>query len=269
MHFGIEQWIVGGLAALLIGISKTGIPGVGILTVSMLAYAFGGWASVGVMLPMLIFADCFAVLWYRRHARWDKLTGLVPWIAVGMLSGGFTLWFIGGAKGQKAILDVIIGALVLIMLLIHFLHKRLGERLSPKSKIGIATTGAAAGFATTVSNAAGPIMQIYMSAHDLPKEQFIGTIAWYFFIFNTAKLPVYAILSWIHPKSPMITSHSLLLDLLLSPAILAGVFVGKWILPRVSQKAFNTAVILLAGLAASKLIVDYFFPGFIAGMFAH
>ncbi|HEY3298944.1 MAG TPA: sulfite exporter TauE/SafE family protein [Armatimonadota bacterium] len=260
MHFEVWQWALGILAGLMIGISKTGIPGVGILTVPLLANAFGGWASVGVMLPMLVFADCFAVFWYRRHARWDKLMGLVPWVITGMLLGGFALWVIGGSAGSKSVIDLIIGILVLVMLALHYLQGKFGDRLSPKSKIGVAGTGAAAGFATTVSNAAGPIMQIYMTAHDLPKKEFMGTIAWYFFIFNAAKLPIFGILSWMHPQNPMITSHSLLLDLILCPAILVGVFIGKWMLPRVSQATFNTIVIVLAGLAAIKMIVEYFLP---------
>ena len=65
----VWQWLLGAAAALLVGVSKTGIPGVGILVVTLLAQAFGGWNSVGVMLPMLILGDVFAVAWYKRHAQ--------------------------------------------------------------------------------------------------------------------------------------------------------------------------------------------------------
>lgn len=57
MNLTPEQWAMGAAAGTLIGFSKTGMPGVGILVVPMLAHAFGGRASVGLMLPMLIFGD--------------------------------------------------------------------------------------------------------------------------------------------------------------------------------------------------------------------
>ena len=76
MHLELWQWILGGVAALFVGISKTGVPGAGILVVPLLAAVFGGRPTVGIMLPMLIFADCFAVAWYKRHAQWDKLAKL-------------------------------------------------------------------------------------------------------------------------------------------------------------------------------------------------
>ena len=72
---------------MFVGISKTGVPGIGILVVPLLAYGFGGRLSAGVMLPMLIMGDLFAVAWYRRHAQWDKLVGLLPWVYGGVALG--------------------------------------------------------------------------------------------------------------------------------------------------------------------------------------
>jgi uncharacterized membrane protein YfcA len=255
MQIDLWQWLLGGIAALLVGISKTGIPGAGILVVPLLAAAFGGRQSVGIMLPMLIFGDIFAVAWYKRHAQWDKLIKLLPWVIIGMAAGGLALWLMGKIESSRDYMNIIIGILVLIMLALYFLQGRLGEQLTPTSKIGTASTGISAGFATMVSNAAGPVMQIYMAAHKMPKKQFMGTIAWYFFIINLSKLPVYVILSINNPKKPLITWESLKINLIVIPIILMGVFIGKWILPRISEKAFNNIVLILAGLAAIKLII--------------
>jgi uncharacterized protein len=249
------QWVLGASAALLVGISKTGVPGVGILVVSMLAAAFGGRHSIGVMLPMLIFADCFAVFWYHRHAQWDKLRGLFLWVIIGLIIGSGALWIIGENKSTKDILTPIIGVIVLLMLALHLLQGRLGPHLTPTSKAGVAGTGVIAGFTTTVSNAAGPVMNIYMTAHKMPKEQFMGTIAWYFLIINVSKAPIYAWLTAANPHKPIFTHESLLFNLLVAPAILAGVFAGRWLLPRVSQKFFDNTVLILAGAAALKSIL--------------
>ena len=255
MHVELWQWIVGGLAAVIVGVSKSGIPGAGILVVPMLAYAFGGMQSVGIMLPMIIFADIFAVIMYHRHALWDKLIRILPWVVVGMGFAFAVLWQFGKMKTDKDILSPVIGILVISMLVLNLIQKRLGPGFAPKSNFGTASTGISAGFATTVSNAAGPIMSIYLTALKLPKEQLMGTISWYFCIINLSKVPIYLYLTKIHPNKPMITLPSFLLDVKLFPLILIGIAIGKWLLPRISQKRFDQVVLVLAGIAAIKLIV--------------
>ena len=254
MHLELWQWILGGAAALMIGVSKTGVPGIGILVVPLLATVFGGRPSVGIMLPMLILADCFAVAWYRRHAQWDKLVRLLPWVVAGMAIGAATLWVTGKMDGSKDILGKMIGVLTLVILGLRLASGRLGERFTPRSGIGVASTGVAAGFATTVANAAGSIMNIYMAAQRVSKHQFIGTLAWYFFIINLSKVPIYIAVSYVQPDNPVMTLNSLLFTLSISPGILLGVFSGRWLFPRIPEKGFTLIVLLLAGTAAIKLI---------------
>ncbi len=252
-----EAWqlLLGAISAFLIGVSKTGVPGIGILVVPLLATAFGGRASVGTMLPMLIVGDIFAVRWYRQHTQWKRLIELIPWVAVGMVLGALALWRLGEARGGKDLLEPLIGTLVLVMLAIHLLRRRWGDRLTPHSRIGVASTGTAAGFATTVSNAAGPIMGIYMTSLGLPKEQFMGTSAWYYFAVNLSKLPLFILLSLINPARPIVTTHSLLFNVAVIPVIVAGVYLGRWLLPRIPQRLFDSVVLVLAAVAALKLII--------------
>jgi len=252
-----EQWTIGVIAALTVGIAKTGLPGVGILIVPMIALVFGGRLSVGATLPLLIFGDIFAVLWYRQHARWDNLRDLLPWVTVGMIVGMAMLWYTGVQGSRVDWLNIIIGVLVLLMLVVSVARRYWGDKLVPSSQVGLVSTGILAGFATTVSNAAGPIMSIYLSGMmRLSKNEFMGTSAWYFFIFNLTKLPLYVFLSLILPAKPMVNSTTLLFDLVMLPIIVIGAFVGKWLLPRISESLFNNVVMVLAGAAALKLIVD-------------
>ena len=67
------------------------------------------------------------------------------------------------------------------------------------------------GFSTMVANAAGPIMALYLLSMRLPKNVFIGTGAWFFFIINLLKVPLH-ILSW-----KTITLHSFIIDIILFP----------------------------------------------------
>lgn len=254
MTFEPWQWGFLASAAMLVGLSKTGVPGIGILVVPMLAAVFGGRASIGILLPMLILADLFAVAWYHSHAQWDKLISLVPWVVIGMALGTATLWLVGEVASGKDALNPIIGGIVLLLLGLYLAQQRLGERITPTSVIGISSTGAFAGFATTVSNAAGPIMSIYMAAHKLPKEQFMGTVAWYFLIFNIVKLPIYALLTVMNPHKPILSVASLSVVLIASPLIVAGALAGKWLLPHIPQRTFTSVVLTLAAGSAIKLI---------------
>ena len=123
------QWTLISIAALSVGIAKTGVPGFGIIAVPLFASALGGLLSVGALLPVLIFADCFAVFWYRRHAHWDKLISLLPWVLVGIGIGAYLIHLFNknpieiGGFNQNQIFDIIIGMIVLSMLCVYFLRK--------------------------------------------------------------------------------------------------------------------------------------------------
>lgn len=254
MHLTPTEWLLGACAALCVGLSKTGIPGVGILVVPLMASLFGGRLSVGTLLPMLLFADCFAVAWYRKYTQWDKLRQLLPWVLVGLAGGAGLLWWIGESRSQKDSMNLLIGLMVLAMLGVHVLRQRLGEQLRLTAPWAIAATGSAAGFATTVSNAAGPVMGIYLTGIGMPKEQFMGTTAWYFLLINLSKVPVYLLLTLHQPARPFATVLSLQFVLALCPMILLGVFVGRWALPRIPQSQFDALVLTLAAASAIKLI---------------
>jgi uncharacterized protein len=248
------QWALGILGALLIGISKTGIPGTAIVAIPLMASVFGARQSVGAVLPMLIVGDVFAVTWYRRHARWDKLWGLIPWVLLGMALGGLALDRLGRATHGHDPLNTVIGVMVLVMLALSLARSRWGERLNPSSRLGVFSTGAAAGFSTTISNAAGPVMQIYFTSVGLPKHEFMGTSAWYFCIFNLIKVPILAYVSLNNPQNPVMSAHSLTFNLIIAPVIILGAFIGRWLLPRVPQKLFDTLMLVLAAVAALNML---------------
>lgn len=254
MHLELSQWLMTLSAAVILGVSKTALPGGGILVSAILASAFGGWASAGIMLPMLIFSDCFAVASYHEHVKWGELRKLVPSVILGMGVGAVALWVAGRQNTDKDTLSTIIGILILIMLAAHFVRCSIASGLTPISGAATAVTGVFAGFATIVSNAAGLVMSVYMAARGLSKNEFMGTLAWYFLILNTCKLPVYIALTVANPAHSIITIQSLFLVLYASPGILLGVFLGKWLLPRFSQKLFENVVLILAGIAAIRLI---------------
>src|SRR5258705_9937263 len=76
--------------AFILGLAKSGLRGIDMLNVTLMALVFGSKASTGIVLPLLCAADIAAVLYYHCHAQWKHFWKLVPWMAVGILIGVFT-----------------------------------------------------------------------------------------------------------------------------------------------------------------------------------
>jgi uncharacterized protein len=225
------QWCLGAFVAFIVGVAKTGVPGLSILMVPLMVLAVGdARQSAGWLLPILCTADIFAVWYWRRHAAANRLFSLAPWVLIGMAGGAAALSL------KESILRPVIGGIVLLMLIAHFWRK-----LRPSSAPALesaAPYGIAAGFATTVANAAGPVMNLYLLSKNLPKEEFVATGAWFFFLINLAKVPIYL-------YHGLITRPSLLFDLAMVPAALAGALAGRWIVYRIPQSVFDALVIIL------------------------
>ena len=238
--------IWGGMAALLVGISKTAIPGAAIPAVALMAEAFRADTklSVGALLPILLVGDLFALAYYRRHASWERLIELCPYVLAGMVPGYLVL---RSTSGQA--LRLLLGVIILLLLILQIARQRLGwqPRLDRRWRVG--ATGLLAGFGTTVGNAAGPVMSIYLVGQRLDKHEFLGTSAWFFFLVNLSKLPLFIALG-------MITPRTLQLDLLLIPMAALGALGGLLLFRRIPQRAFNSLVLLLAGLAALRLVLS-------------
>jgi len=242
----LTQWLALALSAFLVGVSKTGIPGLGILPVPLMALALPARASVGALLPMLIFADLFAAGYYRRHAQWAHILRLMPSTILGIVTG-----YLAMGKVTDSQLKPVIAVIVLSMLAIRVVNdhlKKPQDKTKPSSGLFFAVfLGFFIGVTSMMANAAGPIMIIYLLAAGLPKTQFVGTAAWFFFIVNWLKVPFSATLD-------LITAQSLKLNVCLFPVIVIGALTGIVLLKHIPQKLFRLIVLALAAAAAVKLL---------------
>ena len=75
----------------------------------------------------------------------------------------------------------------------------------------------------------------------------MGTSAWFFFIINAFKVPFSVALGLIH-------GQTLALNAILSPAILAGMFIGRWLTAHIPQRLFDGLLLIFAAIAALRLI---------------
>jgi uncharacterized membrane protein YfcA len=195
-------------------------------------------ASAAWLLPILCTADVFAVIYWRRHAAAGRLFSLAPWTLVGMAAGAAALSL------SERVLRPVIGGIVFLML-VAYLVRRL--RRDP----GIAHPhpalyGTAAGFATTVANAAGPVMNLYLLSKRLPKEEFIATGAWFFFVINLTKIPIYA-------GHHLFTRQSLTFDLLVVPAVVIGAMAARKLVRYMRADVFEWLVIALTAVSTLLL----------------
>ncbi len=238
------DWLVIGLCSFMIGITKTGVPGFSILVVPLMAAVLPARASVGVLLGILILADLFAAIYYRRHAQWSHILRLLPATLVGIIIGYFGLKVVSDEQ-----LKPIIGAVVLLILAIRYWQNRSSteDESVPTQWWFIVGMGLLAGITTMMANAAGPIMIIYLLSMRLRKTEFIGTRAWFFFIINWTKVPFSANLA-------LMTVESVKLDLIMLPCIAVGAITGILVLKRIPQKIFAIIVQILAAAAAVKLL---------------
>ena len=247
MSFEPWQWalLIGG--AVTIGLAKTGIPGVNILFVGLLANAMPARQATGVILPMLILGDIFGVLLYRRHTEWRHLWKLFPWTAAGVVLGWFALGWIDDLQTKR-----LIGGILTALVVVHFWRKsrpaRLEDEVAHAPPWVAAGTGLLAGFTTLVANAAGATMTIYLLAMRLPKLGFLGTNAVFFLLLNWFKVPFMVNLKLINPES-------LWLNLQLAPAVIVGCVVGRYAASWMNQRVFESTALGLTFLAAVKLLV--------------
>lgn len=237
------QWAVAVAAALLVGISKTGIAGLGMLFVLMFTAILPAKQATGVVLPLLICGDVVAVLSYHRHAQWRHLWRLFPWTAAGVVLGYFALGRIDDRQTR-----VLIGAIVLGLLALHLARRWRAKGDEPERGVWFApVVGVLAGFTTLVANAAGPLMAIYLLAMRLPKLDYVGTAAVFFLLLNLFKVPFMLNLG-------LINGGSVMLNLVLAPAVLAGAWLGRKILGRIDQRWFENLALALSAAAGVKLL---------------
>jgi uncharacterized membrane protein YfcA len=224
------QWLLGAFNAFTVGAAKSGVPGGGTLVAPLMVLLVGdaryaaAWTA-----PMLTAGDIFAVIYWRRHADVKKLFSLIPWVVLGMIGGSFALSL------NEHLLRRIVGGIVGVMLVLFILQRR--GWFSQVSR-GASIYGVAAGFATVVANAAGPVMSMYLLSRQLTKEQFVATGAWFFFVVNLAKVPVYI---WYG----LVSKESLAFDAAMAPIVFAGGFAGLWLMHRVPQRVFEWLVVAL------------------------
>lgn len=232
------------LAAFILGAAKAGLKGMGIVVVTLMAFAFDAKASTGILMPLLIFADILAVSYYNRHAKWKYLLRFLPWMLGGVIVGAYV-----GKDLPEEIFKNGMAVIILISVVIMFAWERYDKSNIPDKIWFAGSIGFTAGFTTMIGNLAGAFSNIFFLALRIPKNEFIGTAAWLYFIVNIFKLPFH-IFSW-----ETVNLESLKIDLYLFPAIILGFVLGIKMVKYFKEKQYRTFILIMTGIGALIMLI--------------
>lgn len=238
-ELGWVDWVLAFLAAFALGLTKSGVKGIGVIVVTLLAIVFGGKASTGILMPMLVMGDIFAVIYYNRHAQWKYLFRLLPWMMLGVLLG---VWV--GKDLPETLFKQGMAVIILSTVVLMFWWERRPIQKIPDNWWFAGIMGLSAGFTTMIGNLAGAFANLFFLAMRLPKNNFIGTIAWLFLIINLFKIPFHVFV-W-----KTITPETIALNLRLIPGIALGLVAGIYLIKKIKEKQFRNLILILTALGA-------------------
>lgn len=237
-------WAAAVTAAILVGLSKGGLPVLSMMAVPLLALSMSPIAAAGLLLPVYIVSDLFGLWAYRKEADWSILKITAPAAVVGIGLG----WATASLVSERLVLGLVglIGAAFALSLLLR--RGPEGPARAPKTGPGL-FWGAIAGFTSFVSHGGGPPWQVYVLPLKLDKLVFAGTTTVMFAIVNAVKLVPYYALGQLNPAN---LKAAAVLMVPAALAVLAGVR-----LVRVIPHALFFRLVTWALLAISlKLLWD-------------
>jgi len=239
----VTSWILAIIASIILGISKAGLKGIAIIIITLFALAFGARESTGLIVPLLIAGDIFAVLYYNRHTQWKYVLKFLPWMLMGLLIG-----VVIGKDLPENIFKICMVVIILGSVLMMYWWDLRKSKSVPGHWAFAGFMGVMAGITTMIGNLAGAFSNIYFLAMRLPKNEFIGTAAWLFFIVNLCKLPFH-IFVW-----ETITTETLLINLKLIPALFIGLFIGVRLVKIIREGFYRKLILILTALGAVLIL---------------
>lgn len=235
-------------AVILLGLSKGGFAGLGVLGMPLMALTIPPVQAAAITLPILMVQDAFSVWVYRRS--WDRrnLRILLPGAVAGIL-----LAYLLAARVPDAAVALVLGVISIVFGLRRFLARppapgAVPAPAAPSKPLGW-FWGAVAGFTSMIAHAGGPPFQIYLVPQRLPRDLFVGTGVVFFTLVNLIKVPPYLALG-------QLTRASLATSAVLFPLAIASTWAGVWLVRRVSGERFYDLVHLLLVLLGGKLVAD-------------
>jgi len=245
--YSLAFWITAIIAAIFVGIGKGGFGGgVVAVTTPLVSLTIPVAEAAALLLPILFFADIFAVHAYRKTYDAPNLKLLIPCAVVGIILASL---FFQSFNSNERVLKLGIGLVAVGFVVFQMTRGIILTRIEggkPAPIWGV-VLGVIAGFTSTLAHVGAPPIMIYLLPQRLSKAVFVGTNAILFFTMNFLKLVAYALLG-------LLTIGNLSITLILIPIALLGTRLGVFLNRTVSETFFNRFIYLMLFLTGVQLI---------------
>ena len=245
MYLNFEFILIAASATVFAGISKGGFgSNAAFASAAILATIIEPGSAIGIMLPLLILMDLGSLRpywkkWMPRES-WILIFGSIPGVILGAV-----LYFNVSADFFR----ILIGIICLAFVFWQALQKWniIQKSIRPIRNFYGILLGCFAGFTSFISHAGGPPAAIYLLSKNPTKTEYQATTVIVFWAVNLAKAIPYTFLG-------LFTLDTLLLNLVLSPFALLGVWIGVKAHYMISEKLFFAFTYILLTLTGLRLI---------------
>jgi uncharacterized membrane protein YfcA len=236
--------LIAAVAALLVGLSKGGLPSISMLAVPLLSLVMPPVQAAALLLPIFVVSDMAGVYLYRRDFSAVNLRLLVPAGILGVVVG----WLTASVVSDRAI-TFLIGAMGVAFCLNLWLRKGAEAAAVGADPVKGWLWGTVAGFTSFISHSGAPPFQVYMLPQKLPKAEFAGTATILFAVINAAKI-------WPYQNLRPYSTESLWSAAGLIPFALTGAVAGAWLTRKLADVWFYRLVQVTLFAVSLKLVVD-------------
>lgn len=237
-------YFVAACVALLIGLSKGGFGGtLGALATPLLALVMPADQVIGLLLPILMFADVFAVVFHWGHWQRKLIILLIPGAVVGVTIGTF---FLTNVPAEA--LQLWLGIIILLFAIYKLFEQRLLSHLvyRPRDWHGV-VAGTVAGFSSALAHTGGPPITVYLLFQKISPRVFIATSALFFAILNWIKVPYYFYAGLF--DFALLRQMSWML-----PLVVVGVWLGRRMAGKINPQTYEKLIVVLLLVSALLLI---------------
>lgn len=232
------------IAALILGMSKAGLKGLGIVVVALMANAYDAKSSTGILLPLLMVGDVFSVVYFKKYVKWKYLYRFLPAMVVGVVIAVYM-----GKNLNEEQFKYWMAIIIFLSVIILFYRDLKKDVSFPRNPLFAYFMGAAAGFTTMLGNLAGAFSNIFFLATRLPKNEIIGTSAWLFLIINVIKVPFH-VFSW-----GTINRMSIYESFFLVPAVIVGFFIGLRLVKYFTEDWYRKFLLIATAVGAIFIVI--------------
>lgn len=242
----MEFWLAGAVAAFLLGLSKGGVPMIALLSVPLMSLFMDPALAAGLLLPIYIVADWYAIYLFRRAFSAKILKIMLPGAIFGILVGFVSVAYVPGDLVKLLVAGIGLGYLA------DSLRTRFASGEVPPRPADVSRGlfwGALSGLTSYISHAGGPPFQAYVLPQQLDKMVYLGTVTIFFAVVNLLKMPPFIL-------AGQVTLDSVLQVAWLAPMALLGAWSGARISRILPQKVFFLLVEVALAVISVKLLVE-------------